>query len=99
MSLLHWRCAEKRVWRIHGGAPGWLAVVPARGVHAGRDFYGMIENYPIRRAIPMISKARATARAIDWTFLGGSIANWSFVWFVVFGPPCCGCWCAGWRNR
>nr|HPR44083.1 disulfide bond formation protein B [Ottowia sp.] len=23
--------------------------------------------------------------AIDWTFLGGTIANWSFVWFVIFG--------------
>jgi len=22
---------------------------------------------------------------VDWTFLGGTIANWSFVWFVIFG--------------
>ena len=21
---------------------------------------------------------------MDWTFLGGTIANWSFVWFVIF---------------
>ncbi|MGN1056966.1 MAG: disulfide bond formation protein B, partial [Comamonas sp.] len=22
--------------------------------------------------------------AVDWTFLGGTIANWSFIWFVAF---------------
>ena len=45
----------------------------------------MIENYPISRAIPMIFRGSGDCTAVDWTFLGGSIANWSFVCFVGFG--------------
>ena len=63
----------------------WLQWYPPEFAMCGRDFYGMIENYPIGRAIPMIFKGSGDCAAIDWTFLGGSIANWSFVWFVVFG--------------
>ena len=63
----------------------WLQWYPPEVAMCGRDFYGMIENYPISRSIPMIFRGSGDCYAIDWTFLGGSIANWSFVWFVVFG--------------
>ena len=63
----------------------WLQWYPPEMATCGRDFYGMIENYPISRSIPMIFRGSGDCTAIDWTFLGGSIANWSFVWFVVFG--------------
>ena len=63
----------------------WLQWYPPEVATCGRDFYGMIENYPVSRAIPMIFRGSGDCSAIDWTFLGGSIANWSFVWFVVFG--------------
>ena len=33
----------------------------------------------------MIFRGSGDCTAIDWTFLGGSIANWSFAWFTVFG--------------
>ena len=33
---------------------------------------------------PMIFKGSGDCSAVDWTFLGGTIANWSFVWFVIF---------------
>lgn len=62
----------------------WLQWYPPEIVTCGRDFYGMVENFPINRAIPMIFKGSGDCTKIDWTFLGGSIANWSFVWFVVF---------------
>jgi disulfide bond formation protein DsbB len=29
----------------------------------------------------MIFKGTGDCTKVDWTFLGGSIANWSFVWF------------------
>jgi disulfide bond formation protein DsbB len=45
----------------------------------------MIETFPLQRAIPMIFKGSGDCAAIDWTFLGGSIANWSFVCFVLIG--------------
>ena len=44
----------------------------------------MIETFPLSRAIPMIFRGSGDCTKIDWTFLGGSIANWSFVWFVFF---------------
>ncbi|MFZ4626566.1 MAG: disulfide bond formation protein B, partial [Rhodoferax sp.] len=37
------------------------------------------------RAIPMIFKGSGDCSAVDWTFLGGSIANWSFVCFTLMG--------------
>ena len=63
----------------------WLQWYPPEMATCGRDFYGMIENYPISRSIPMSFRGSGDCTAVDWTFLGGSIANWSFVWFVVFG--------------
>lgn len=62
----------------------WLQWYPPEVAACGRDFYGMIENYPISRAVPMIFRGSGDCSAVDWTFLGGSIANWSFVCFVVF---------------
>ncbi|MFN7855571.1 MAG: disulfide bond formation protein B [Acidovorax sp.] len=62
----------------------WLQWYPPEVATCGRDFYGMIENYPISRSIPMIFRGSGDCTAIDWTFLGGSIANWSFVCFVGF---------------
>ncbi|WP_300554616.1 disulfide bond formation protein B [Limnohabitans sp. Rim8] len=62
----------------------WLQWYPPEVVNCGRDFYGMVENFPLNRAIPMIFKGSGDCSKIDWTFLGGSIANWSFAAFVVF---------------
>ena len=60
----------------------WLQWYPPEVVSCGRDFYGMIETFPLQRALPMIFKGGGDCTKIDWTFLGGSIANWSFVCFV-----------------
>jgi protein dithiol:quinone oxidoreductase len=62
----------------------WLQWYPPEIASCGRDFYGMIETFPLQRAIPMIFKGSGDCTKIDWTFLGASIANWSFVWFVIF---------------
>jgi protein dithiol:quinone oxidoreductase len=58
---------------------------PPEAVSCGRDFYGMIETFPLKQAIPMIFKGSGDCTQVDWTFLGGSIANWSFVAFMVLG--------------
>jgi len=63
----------------------WLQWYPPEVVSCGRDFYGMIETFPLQRAIPMIFKGSGDCSAVDWTFLGGSIANWSFLCFVSIG--------------
>ena len=59
----------------------WLQWHPPEVVSCGRDFYGMIENFPLQRALPMIFKGSGDCSKVDWIFLGGSIANWSFLWF------------------
>lgn len=61
----------------------WLQWYPPEIASCGRDFYGMIESFPLQRAIPMIFRGSGDCAAIDWTFLGGSIANWSFLWFTA----------------
>jgi len=60
----------------------WLQWHPPELVSCGRDFYGMIATFPLERAIPMIFRGGGDCAAVDWTFLGGSIANWSFLCFV-----------------
>ena len=61
----------------------WLQWYPPEVATCGRDFYGMIEGFPLQRAIPMIFKGGGDCSAVDWTFLGGTIANWSFLCFVA----------------
>ncbi len=61
----------------------WLQWYPPEVVSCGRDFYGMIETFPLQRAIPMIFKGGGDCTKVDWTFLGGSIANWSFLSFLA----------------
>lgn len=63
----------------------WLQWYPPEFASCGRDIYGMIESFPLQRAIPMIFRGSGDCSKIDWTFLGLSIANWSFVCFVVLG--------------
>ena len=59
----------------------WLQWYPPDVASCGRDLYGMIETFPLQRAIPMIFKGGGDCTKVDWTFLGGSIANWSFLCF------------------
>ena len=63
----------------------WIQWYPPELATCGRDFYGMIESFPLKRAIPMIFRGSGDCTVVDWTFLGGSIANWSFVCFVLIG--------------
>ena len=63
----------------------WLQWYPPEFASCGRDLYGMIETFPLQRAIPMIFKGSGDCSKVDWTFLGGSIANWSFLCFVGVG--------------
>jgi disulfide bond formation protein DsbB len=59
----------------------WLQWYPPEVLSCGRDLYGMIENFPLQRVVPMIFKGSGDCSAVDWTFMGGSIANWSFLCF------------------
>lgn len=61
----------------------WLQWYPPEAVSCGRDFYGIVETFPLRQALPMLLKGSGDCSAVDWTFLGGSIANWSCGMFTL----------------
>ena len=71
----------------------WLQWYPPEVMSCGRDLYGMIESFPLKRVIPMIFKGSGDCSAVDWRFLGLTIANWSFLCFaailVLAGAVCC----------
>lgn len=77
----------------------WLQWYPPEAVSCGRDFYGMVESFPLGRVIPMIFRGSGDCSKVDWTLLGGSIANWSFLCFALF--TVLGLWLArqAWRQR
>jgi protein dithiol:quinone oxidoreductase len=77
----------------------WIQWYPPEISSCGRDFYGMIETFPLRRAIPMIFKGSGDCTKIDWTFLGGSIANWSFLWFCFIALVSIVLVARQWRQR
>jgi disulfide bond formation protein DsbB len=41
---------------------------PPEAVSCGRDFYGMIETFPLKQAIPMIFKGSGDCTTVDWLF-------------------------------
>ena len=66
----------------------WLQWFPPEVATCGRDLYGMIETYPLKRAIPKIFRGGGDCSVVDWTFLGGSIANWSFICYTLISLVC-----------
>lgn len=61
----------------------WLQWFPPEVLACGRELYGMIESFPLKRVIPMVFRGSGDCSAVDWTFLGLTIANWSFLWFTA----------------
>lgn len=74
----------------------WLQWNPPEIATCGRDFYGMIEAFPLKRAIPMIFRGTGDCSKVDWTFLGLTIANWSFLCFAAIAVLILAMW---WPRR
>lgn len=64
-------------------AQSWLQWYPPEVVSCGRDLYGMIETFPLKRALPLIFRGGGDCSKVDWTLFGLTLANWAFVAFVV----------------
>jgi disulfide bond formation protein DsbB len=60
----------------------WLQWFPPESASCGRDFDGLIETFPLPKALSLMFRGSGDCSVVDWTFLGGSIANWSFVCFA-----------------
>jgi disulfide bond formation protein DsbB len=63
----------------------WLQHLPPDKVPAcGPDLFFMLENLPLSRTLEKLFYGSGECAAVDWTFLGLSIAGWSLVWFSIF---------------
>lgn len=63
------------------GRQSWLQWNPPEFFSCGRDPFSMVNNIGIAKVLPKVFAGHGDCTAVDWTFLGGSIANWSFLVF------------------
>ena len=64
----------------------WLQSLPPDKVpQCGPDLFFMLENFPFSRTLEKLLYGSGECAAVDWQFLGLSIAGWSLVWFVALG--------------
>lgn len=62
----------------------WLQHLPADKVpQCGPDLFFMLENLPLSRTLEKLVQGSGECAAVDWKFLGLSIAGWSLVWFAT----------------
>ena len=76
--------AARQVWLQH--------LPPDKVPQCGPDLFFMLENFPLAQALKKLVAGSGECAAVDWTFLGLSIAGWSLAWFVVLG--CYALWLA-----
>lgn len=94
-ALGAWLAHKRGAWvwplllalKAFGGAfvaarQSWLQWYPPEVFSCGRDFYGMVEAFPLQKVIPMLLKGSGDCSEVDWSFLGLTIANWSFLNFM-----------------
>jgi disulfide bond formation protein DsbB len=67
--------AARQVWLQH--------LPPDKVPQCGPDLYFMLENFPLARTLKTLFTGTGECAAVDWTFLGLSIAEWSLAWFAL----------------
>jgi disulfide bond formation protein DsbB len=66
------------------GRQVWLQHLPADKVpQCGPDLFFMLDNFPLSRTLEKLFYGSGECAAVDWKFLGLSIAGWSLVWFIA----------------
>ena len=60
-----------------------LQLNPPGLAECGPGLEYLMESFPLTQVLPMLFRGAGDCSAIDWTFLGLSIANWSLVNFVL----------------
>jgi disulfide bond formation protein DsbB len=62
----------------------WLQHLPAEKVpQCGPDLFFMLDHFPLSRTFSTLFSGTGECAAVDWTFLGLSIAEWSLFWFAA----------------
>jgi disulfide bond formation protein DsbB len=66
------------------GRQVWLQHLPPDKVpQCGPDLFFMLDNFPLARTLKTLVAGTGECAAVDWTFLGLSIAEWSLAWFTL----------------
>lgn len=69
---------------VTAGRQVWLQHLPADKVpQCGPDLFFMLQNFPLSRTFAKVFYGSGECAAVDWKFLGLSIAGWALVWFSV----------------
>ena len=64
----------------------WLQHLPKDKVpECGPGLSYMLDRFPLFDALAKIFRGSGECAEVDWKFLGFSIAEWSLVWFILFG--------------
>ena len=82
------------------GRQVWLQHLPADKVpQCGPDLFFMLNNLPLSRTLEKLFYGSGECAAVDWKFLGLSIAGWSLAWFIALaiGAAALAVW--QWRHR
>jgi disulfide bond formation protein DsbB len=66
--------AARQVWLQH--------LPPDKVPQCGPDLFFMLDNFPLSRTLKTLVSGTGECAAVDWTFLGLSIAEWSLLWFL-----------------
>ncbi len=61
----------------------WLQWNPPDFNACTADLFFQLQRYPVFRVIQRAIQATGDCAKVDWTLLGMSIAEWSWIWFVV----------------
>lgn len=68
--------ASRQVWLQH--------LPPDKVPQCGPDLHFMLKNFPLNDTLTKLVQGTGECAAVDWKFLGLSIAGWALVWFVAF---------------
>src|SRR5689334_21467071 len=80
------------------GRQVWLQHLPPDKVpQCGPDLFFMLENMPLSRTLQKLIQGSGECAAVDWKFLGLSIAGWALVWFIALAVYAL--WLAARRSR
>ncbi len=60
----------------------WMQIYPPDVSTCGPGLEYMMDSFPLAEVLPMVFQGAGDCTAIDWTFLGLSIANWSLLSFA-----------------
>jgi disulfide bond formation protein DsbB len=61
----------------------WLQWNPPDYNACTADLFFQLKQYPVLRVLDRAIQATGDCAKVDWTLLGLSIAEWSFIWFVL----------------